>query len=65
MTDILIRHQGGVQQQGFYSTADARTRVSLEHKGTHFSLGNHTRISGTNLRAGTNHNRNIHTASAH
>ncbi len=45
MTDIAIRSNGGMPSQGFFTTADKRTRDALHAKGTHFSLGNHPRIA--------------------
>jgi hypothetical protein len=45
MTDIAVRTNGGLAQVGFFTTADKRQRDTLEAKRTHFTLGNHPRIS--------------------
>ncbi len=40
-----MRTNGGLGQLGFFTTAEKRTRDTLEAKKTHFTLGNHPRIS--------------------
>lgn len=45
MTDIAVRTNGGQAQLGYFTTSDKRTKDVLEAKKTHFTLGNHPRIS--------------------
>ena len=48
MTDRgVMATQHGYAMQGYFTTADKRNRDALESKATHFSLGNHPRITSS------------------
>ena len=48
MTDIgVIDNQRGYALPGYFTTSEKRDKDAKENKSTHFSLGNHPRITSS------------------